>query len=433
MRFSIFTPTHNVAFLGEAYASLVAQTCSDWEWVIVPNGTAMVPAEIAADPRVRVLRAPDDVAAKGVGALKRFACNACHGDYLVELDHDDMLVTHALARIDETINATNADFLYSDAAAFREDGTCHLYGKEWGWEHYGFHYAGRDYIVNRSFPPNASSLSAIHHAPDHVRVWRAATYAQIGGHDPLLAVCDDYDLVCRTYLAGATFAYIPACLYLYRMQADGNNTFLQRNAEIQTKQQEVSNRYIYALVAEWCRREGLPMYDLGGGINRAAGYLSVDVREGADVVCDVRAGLPFADSSVGCIRAADFLEHIPHCADSTCNHGASWGGQRCVVGVMNEIHRVLVPGGWLLSSTPSTDGRGAWQDPTHVSGWNPNSFWYYTRRQQRQFVRGITARFQGTRVWQDFPSEWHKTHNIPYVYADLVALKEQRQPGICEV
>jgi hypothetical protein len=101
--------------------------------------------------------------------------------------------------------------------------------------------------------------------------------------------------------------------------------------------------------------------------------------------------------------------------------------------MMNEIYRVLVPGGWLISMTPSTDGRGAFQDPTHCSYWNSNSFWYYTRREQRDFVPGIMARFQRTRCWNDHPSEWHKTHSIPYVYADLVALKGQRQAGTVEV
>ena len=69
------------------------------------------------------------------------------------------------------------------------------------------------------------------------------------------------------------------------------------------------------------------------------------------------------------------------------------------------------------------NGRGAFQDPTNRSFWNLNSFWYYTRGQQAQSVPGIRCRFQGTRIWQAFPTEWHQTHDIPYVYADLVALK----------
>ena len=173
------------------------------------------------------------------------------------------------------------------------------------------------------------------------------------------------------------------------------------------------------------------MIDLGGRLGRPPGYLGLDYFDG-DICCDIRRGLPFADASIGCIRAYDFLEHIPHCRDSACRHGAH-GEPLCTVGMMNEIYRVLVPGGWLISRTPSTDGRGAFQDPTHCSFWNLNSFWYYTRREQAQYVAGITCRFQATRLWQAFPSDWHRTHNIPYVYADLVALKGQRQPGVTEI
>jgi SAM-dependent methyltransferase len=188
---------------------------------------------------------------------------------------------------------------------------------------------------------------------------------------------------------------------------------LQRNAEIQQKQQEVSNRYVYDLIAEWAKRSGLPMLDLGGATGCPAGYKSVDLRD-ADIVCDIRYGLPMADNSVACIRAYDFLEHVPTCRDSTCDHGADGKSPKCAVGLMNEIYRVLAPGGWLVSRTPSTDGRGAFQDPTHVSFWNPNSFWYYTRAEQAKYVPGIRCRFQGTRI-QTFPTEWHKSHNILYV------------------
>jgi hypothetical protein len=44
---------------------------------------------------------------------------------------------------------------------------------------------------------------------------------------------------------------------------------------------------------------------------------------------------------------------------------------------MNEIWRICKPGGMVDIRVPSTDGRGAFQDPTHVSFWNINSFKYY--------------------------------------------------------
>jgi SAM-dependent methyltransferase len=279
--------------------------------------------------------------------------------------------------------------------------------------------------VNRSFEPDASSMRQIFYAPNHVRAWKTTAYHDIGGHDTSLGVCDDFDLLCRTYLAGAKFHHIPECLYLYRLHADGDNTWLKRNAEIQTKQHELSNKYTHLLVHEWCRRMELPKLDLGGATGCPEGFIAVDLKAGYDL----RKKWPFADASVGCVRAYDFLEHIPHCRDSSCKHEPPY----CTVGVMNEIYRVLVPGGWLLSATPSTDGRGAFQDPTHCSFWNPNSFWYYTRAQQQQYVPGIKARFQNVRTWQEHPSDWHKQNDILYVYAELVALKGQRQPGICEI
>lgn len=433
MRFSIFTPTHRPDYLGEAFDSLVAQTFTDWEWVLVPNGPrAAVPDHLRHDPRVRVISAPDNVAARGVGALKRFACEQCQGDYLVELDHDDLLTPGALAKIDEAARRTGAGFVYSDFSNFRADGTCEVYDQGYGWESYPFLHGGRNYTAMRAFEANASALHLIFFAPNHVRAWSRETYTQAGGHDAALGVVDDHDLLCRTYIAGTPFEHIPECLYLYRLLPGGQNTYVQRNAEIQQRQQDISNRYVYGLIAEWCRRKGLPMYDLGGATGCPAGYRSVDLRN-ADLVCDIRHGLPLPDNSVGCIRAFDFLEHIALCRDSTCDHGAGGVRGKCVVGLMNELYRVLVPGGWLVTRTPSTDGRGAFQDPTHVSFWNQNSFWYYTRRQQAQYVPGIRCRFQGTRIWQTFPTEWHQTHNIPYVYADLVALKGQRQPGICEI
>jgi glycosyltransferase involved in cell wall biosynthesis len=419
VKISIFTPTHDGKHLLEAYESLVRQTVHDWEWVIVPNGAALIPIEIMNDQRVKVEPAPE-LTGK-VGALKKFAVAHCTGDILVELDHDDMLAPEALAEIHAAMVA-GATFVYSDFANFRHDGTSEVYNPAHGWETY--QYGG--YTAHKAFETNASSLSQIFYAPNHVRAWTRALYDQVGGHDPGCGICDDYDLICRTYLSGSDMVHISKCLYLYRLQGDGANTYLQRNAEIQAKQQEVSNKYIYQMIYEWARRESLPMYDLGGAIGKPEGFLSVDLHD-ADVIYDINRGLPFADNSVGVIRAYDFLEHIPHCVDSRCWHIG------CTVGLLNEIYRVLAPGGWLLTACPDTSGRGAFQDPTHVSFWNPNSWFYFCRQEQAKYVPGIKARFQRNRCWIAHPTEWHKTHEIPYVYADLVALKGQRQPGIVEI
>jgi predicted SAM-dependent methyltransferase len=124
--------------------------------------------------------------------------------------------------------------------------------------------------------------------------------------------------------------------------------------------------------------------NLGCGYNHIEGYVNIDNREEVepDMVADVLQGLPFDDSSVDEVRAYDFLEHIPT-------------GK--TIQVITEIWRVLKPGGVFESMTPSTDGRGAFQDPTHLSFWNRNSWLYYSEKKHRELY-GIEANFSITDI-----------------------------------
>lgn len=76
-----------------------------------------------------------------------------------------------------------------------------------------------------------------------------------------------------------------------------------------------------------------------------------------------------------------------------------------------------------MAGRTSTDGRGALQDPTHVSFWNPNSFWYYTDPNDMKYVSAFSGRFRAEQVVQPFPTPWHEANDIPYVYADLSSMK----------
>ena len=95
---------------------------------------------------------------------------------------------------------------------------------------------------------------------------------------------------------------------------------------------------------------------------------------------------------------------------------------------MNEAHRVLAPGGFFMISIPSTNGLGAFCDPTHVSFWNKLSFRYYTSKQFARYIPKFVGKFQVARVIEWFPSDWHREHNVPYVEAQLIALKDGYVP-----
>jgi len=109
--------------------------------------------------------------------------------------------------------------------------------------------------------------------------------------------------------------------------------------------------------------ENIIRVDICCGSAKPPGFIGVDIVEcsGVDIVHDLTESFPFEDNYADYLRAHDAIEHLPD-----------------KLKTMNEIYRVCKNGAIVDIKVPSTDGRGAWQDPTHVSFWNINSFLYYS-------------------------------------------------------
>ena len=120
--------------------------------------------------------------------------------------------------------------------------------------------------------------------------------------------------------------------------------------------------------------------NLGCSDRHLADHVNVDRVQPADVIADLSERWPWEDNSVEEIVAHDIIEHLPN-----------------KILTMNEAYRVLRHGGMLRIVVPTTDGPGAWMDPTHCSYWHRNSMWYYTHgdahRERFGKSYGIEARF----------------------------------------
>ncbi|MEW6212374.1 MAG: glycosyltransferase [Acidobacteriota bacterium] len=396
---SIITPSNNRRWLPEAYESLKAQTLGDFEWIILLNGDASghsidindfdssidVFDFARNDDRVRIIA--DAEGLRGIGALKRRCCELARGEILLELDHDDLLMPTALEMVHNCFEANlDIGMVYSNCCRVDEDWTPNIFGPQYGWAYREVEAFGHVVVETISPDPLPQNLSRIWYAPDHLRAWRRSEYDRVGGHDPSLQVGDDHDLICRFYLE-SKIGHISKPLYIYRIH--GANNWLERNGEVQEQQWRNYEALKLRLAEKWARGLGLEMVDLSRPAYDRIRHFS------------------FQDDSVGCIKAFDVLQGIKH-----------------PVRLFNEAYRMLAHGGFFFTLTPSTDGRGAFCDPTHKSFWNELSFRYYTDANFQRYIVNAECRFQVLRLRTFFPSEWHEANQLSYVQCDMVAHKD---------
>lgn len=399
MLISILTPTHGGSkYLLELYECIKKQTHTEWEWIVVRNNGGDTFGIENQDNRVKVFDIEN--ADKSVGRAKRFAAQQAKGEILVEVDHDDLITPDALEEVKKAFDSDpEVVQVYSNFAEFfynhpkMKDWESNKYDSAYGWQYRMFEWEGHRLNECIDFEPNPASFAMIWFAPNHIRAWRTKPYWEAGGHDENLPAVDDFDLELRLYLKGK-FKKIDKCLYLYRMT--GGNTWIEKNKFIQEKAREKADEYTYRIVERWAELKGLPVVSM------------------SEIPCDLNGEWPYPTNSVGVVKAFDKLQL---CGDP--------------IHVMKEIYRVLVPGGWILSSTPSTDGRGAFENPLFKSFWNENSFNYYIHQGFAGQIGNPGVKFQEIRRKTYFPSDWSREANISYVLFDGIAIKEgmPRLPG----
>ena len=92
MKFSVIVPVYNVAqYLPACIASVAAQTCGDYELILVDDGSTdesgALCDQLAQEYHCRVIHQENG----GLGAARNTGIEAAKGDYLVFLDSDDFL------------------------------------------------------------------------------------------------------------------------------------------------------------------------------------------------------------------------------------------------------------------------------------------------------------------------------------------------------
>ena len=121
---SVIVPVYNVeAYIEKCIESVRAQTFSDWELILVNDGSAdnsgaLCRAWEKRDVRVRVIEQDN----AGVSAARNAGLEASHGEYLFFLDGDDTLMPEALSVLTKRAESDRADITEGGVLCTDEEG-----------------------------------------------------------------------------------------------------------------------------------------------------------------------------------------------------------------------------------------------------------------------------------------------------------------------
>lgn len=252
--FSIITPLYHTRHSDfvRAYESLKNQTFKHWEWILVDDSSNKELTQFAKkyakeDFRIRYF----EIDHTGIiGNVKNLGFSLGRGTYLLELDHDDILMPKALERCAKAFEDPEVGFVYSDCLELEIDSRNNILGTrtyghdkegnaiEGPWDlsgtgtHYYYEYKNHKLLACKSPNINPQSVRSITMMPNHLRCWRKSVYQELGGHNPNIHVADDYELMVRTFLK-TKMCRINSVEYIQHYLMDSNtNTQYSRNGEI---------------------------------------------------------------------------------------------------------------------------------------------------------------------------------------------------------
>lgn len=397
-KITITTPVYwkSNPYVDFAYESLLNQTETNWEWIILLNNKGTVSEKIKKDKRIKIIQ--DDSKDNKIGRLKKILSQKASSEIIVELDADDMLTENALEEILNAFKQKNIQFVYSNSAEFFEKTwEPRTYDSYWGWRTKPFEWKGKQLQENISFPPYASTIWRIEWAPNHVRAWRKEAYLKIGGHDETLPSGDDHDLICKFFLEYGEkgFFWIQKCIYLYRVHEENHS--ITNNFEVQEIVQRNYFKYSRNIASKWAEDKKLKLLDLSEDSEEWYNYEKVDFKNLNTL----------KSNTVGVIKLHNVIQKT-----------------KDPIKTMEKIWDSLAHGGILFLEVVSTECNEAFANPQNKSFWNKESAKYYTKKELAEKIN-FKGKFQLWRNETFYPSKKHEEKQILITQIDLVAIKKE--------
>jgi CDP-glycerol glycerophosphotransferase len=217
-KLSIIVPVYNVEeYIAGALDSLLAQTLTSWEAVVVDDGStdrsaAIVTSYAAADARIRVIRQDN----AGLGAARNAGIRQARGQFLTFLDADDLIPPRAYKTAVEALRKSGSDFAIG--ATQRIQGT-KRYSPAWSSQ---LHARARRRVTVDDVPEVMMDVIAGN------RVFNAAFWRERIGEFPINMAYEDHRVMVTALIRATSFDLLSTVTYLWRVRNDGASISQQK-------------------------------------------------------------------------------------------------------------------------------------------------------------------------------------------------------------
>ncbi len=230
---SVVIPAYNRArYLPATLQSMQAQTMTDWEAVIVDDGStddtiAVAQTFVAQDPRIRLVKQPH----AGISAARNRGWDHISpaSEFLIFLDSDDVWKPHALATFLHALN-THPDALGAHALAqfIDENGHSIYPGEMERWGRNRENVAGSAIVPLMPDQPTTFATLVVKGtiSTTGLLLLRRQAAERAGRYDPQVVMCEDWDFWLRVVRQGP-LAYVDEVLLGYRWHGQNISTSLQ--------------------------------------------------------------------------------------------------------------------------------------------------------------------------------------------------------------
>ena len=218
-KLAVIVPAYNVSqYLEDCVKSIVNQSYTNWEMVIINDGSVDATGSVAdqlaaADGRITVIHQEN----RGLGAARNVGIDRTKAPYMTFIDSDDLIAAEAFSLMMESAAESGSDVVIGSIDRFNSTRSWVPFWVEL------VHNERRLSITAKELPPVMWDVFACN------KIFKRKTWDEIVGKFPTGTLYEDQECTAKLFVSDAKLDIIPETVYHWRHREDGQSITQQKS------------------------------------------------------------------------------------------------------------------------------------------------------------------------------------------------------------